>query len=257
MTLGYLASITSEITLGALVLGNGFRPINQLARETAALADALPGRFILGLGCGSQPVEHEAFGLPFRRRVGRLESTLENATASAEREACHSGRRLYPPSRREQPHTTPVPPVWIAGFGPRMLRLAATHAAGWNSAWHGPDTSVYGAQLDVLRADLDAAGRSRDKLHASVGLSILPVQGVELDRLAARIDSLQPSAGGSWPLPATEEMLAGSASRIAESIHAYQEVGADYPILNLSPAPFSLLDESLLERAGAVLRELE
>lgn len=240
VTMGYVAAVTSTITLGALVLANGYRPINQLSRESAALADALPGRFILGLGCGTREVEHTAFGLPFDHRVSRLESTLRALPDLL------AGRRVT--WQDEFVHlsdastlvTQPAPPIWIAAFGPRMLGLTATYASGWNTAWHGPDTSIFRSQLETFRAAVVAAGRKPSDVEVSVGFLVLPG-----DR-----------AGSGMAGDRADRMLVGAPERIAETLAAYAAAGATHGILNFSPSPFGRLDASLLDWAPKILQRV-
>ncbi|HEX4214213.1 MAG TPA: LLM class flavin-dependent oxidoreductase [Candidatus Dormibacteraeota bacterium] len=257
VTLGYIAALTSTITLGVLVLGNAFRPLSQLARETAALADALPGRFVLGLGCGSQPAEHRAFGLPFERRVGRLESTLRALPPLLRGERLDRRDDFIDLDDASILTTRPAPPIWVAGFGPRMLRITAAHADGWNSAWHGPDHSTFASQLAVVRRELAAAGRTEGAFEVTAGLAMLPLEGEALERAAARADGLRPrTAGPSWPSPARERMITGGPEQLAEAVRRYEAIGATHVILNLSPSPFGLLDPALPERAAAMLGHL-
>lgn len=240
ITLGYLAARTRSLTLGVLVLGNSFRAVDQLARETAALADALPGRFVLGLGCGAQPLEHEAFDLPYERRVSRLETTLEALRPLLRAERVTLDR---PPHLRLRDASTLVtetpPPIWIAGTGPRMLRLTARHADGWNGAWYGPDTSRFEQQLARVRQALREAGRGPDDLTISAGFLAIPEGGQPLAREEARIERLQPpGADASWPLPVRDRMLTGDAPALAAGLRRYRDLGVDHAILNFAPRPF-------------------
>src|SRR5438132_1610557 len=66
--------------------------------------------------------------------------------------------------------TAPAPAVWVAAFGPRMLRLTARYADGWNTAWHGPDTGRFGEELGRLRGALDDAGRDPAAVEVSAAL---------------------------------------------------------------------------------------
>jgi alkanesulfonate monooxygenase SsuD/methylene tetrahydromethanopterin reductase-like flavin-dependent oxidoreductase (luciferase family) len=150
--------------------------------------------------------------------------------------------------------TEPPPPIWIAGFGPRMMKLTATYASGWNTAWHGPDTSVFQSQLQMFREQLAAADKSPSDVDVSVGFLVLPGEGSELEMAADRADRLRPrdsTATRAWQ--ARERMLVGSAEKIVGALGAYSAIGATHGILNLSPTPFSLFDASLLERAAKIL----
>ena len=60
--------------------------------------------------------------------------------------------------------------MWLGGKGgPRLLRLAARHAAGWNTVWR-VDPGRYAAQLDEVRAACEAVGRDPATFRLTVGL---------------------------------------------------------------------------------------
>lgn len=128
-------------------------------REKAETIDEISGgRFILGLGAGWSEPEFTAYGFPYDHRLdrftesfaiirgllrdGRVDFTGAYATA---RECALAPRGPRPGGL----------PLWLGTKGPRMLRLCAEHADGWNAwyAWFGNDP----AQLPPLLAQVDAA----------------------------------------------------------------------------------------------------
>ena len=122
------AAVTSTLRLGTYVLASPLRTPAAVAWEAASLDRLSDGRFELGLGAGRPDSEQDAarLGLPFGsagERVGRLEQTLD---AVRERFAAASA----PGPRRDAVHGVqqPLPPVLVAGTGPRMVRLAAARA---------------------------------------------------------------------------------------------------------------------------------
>jgi alkanesulfonate monooxygenase SsuD/methylene tetrahydromethanopterin reductase-like flavin-dependent oxidoreductase (luciferase family) len=172
--LAYAAARTSRIELGPLVLGGPFRPVWQLGREGAALADASHGRFILGLGAGWHQPEFDAFDIPFDHLVGRLEEQVSVLKDLFEGKPVTYEGRYHRLKDAQILATAPPPPIWIAGKGPRMLRLTARCADGWNLAWGGPDPSWILDTLAALRRELEAAGRDPKTLTTSIGVSIAP-----------------------------------------------------------------------------------
>jgi alkanesulfonate monooxygenase SsuD/methylene tetrahydromethanopterin reductase-like flavin-dependent oxidoreductase (luciferase family) len=257
ITLAYLAGRTERVQLGTLVACNGFRPVGQLARAAASLADAAEGRFVLGLGSGWQQSEFDAFGHPFDRRAERLAETLEVLGGLMRgSDVTHDGR--FSRLRRARITTSAAPPtVWVAAFRPRMVAIAARFADGWNSSWHGPDTTRFVQQLETMRAGLAAVGRAGDAFEVSAGLWMLPVEGDELAAAVARADSLKPpSADATWPSPILEKVLSGEAAALAAAVRIYERLGAGHVILNLSVTPFSLFDRSYVERTRQVLELL-
>lgn len=169
------AARTSRIRLGPLVLGGPFRPVWQTAREAAALADASDGRFILGLGAGWHQPEFDAFDIPFDHLVGRLEEQVSVLKDLLDGQRVTLQGKYNTLTDGETPVTAPAPPIWIAGQGPRMLRLIARCADGWNIAWgNSPDLSWMSDTLTALRGELEAAGREPGSLTTSVGINIAP-----------------------------------------------------------------------------------
>ena len=255
VALAHLAARTRRVRLGVLVLCNPFRHPGQLAREAAALAEAAEGRLILGLGAGWHRPEFEAFGLPFDHLVSRLEETLEVLPPLLRGERVSFEGRYLRLQEAEIVTTAPAPPVWVAASGPRMLRLAARRAAGWNAAWGGPDARWYRGLLTALRRAEAAEGRV-EPLTTSAGLLALPVEGAALDRVLAGVTRLTGESEASL----RDRVAVGGPERLAGAIRGYAEAGAEHVLLSLSVAPFSGLDPTYLDRAAgavALLREAE
>ncbi|HEX9352379.1 MAG TPA: LLM class flavin-dependent oxidoreductase [Streptosporangiaceae bacterium] len=217
------AARTRRIGLGTLVACPAFRTTAQLAREAAALADASGGRFILGLGAGWHRPEFEAFSYPFDHLVGRFEEQLIAVRSLL------AGGRLTLEGRHvrlrdaEVLATAPPPPIWVAAKGPRMLRLTARHADGWNLAWGGADPGWLVEPLAGLRRELAAAGRDRSGFTVSAGVAWTPETG-------------------SGDLPSI--------------LRAYEAAGVDLVILTLSEGPVRPTRPEYLERAAGVLAEI-
>ena len=110
------------------------------------------------------------------------------------------------------------PPVLVASFGPRMLRLTARYADSWNSAWFGRPTL-----LAERRAKLEAAcaevGRDPATLEVTAGV------------LVAYPDAGEVSA----PLDNPDKILAGSAEEVAAGLRAYEELSVGHVICSLMP----------------------
>lgn len=255
MALAYLAAQTSRITLGSLVLCNSFRNPGQLAREAAALADAAEGRLILGLGSGWSRAEHEAFGFPFEGRTDRFAATLAALPTLLGGGSWNDDSGVLPLRRAQVLTTAPRPPVWVAAFQPRLLQLTAQYAEGWNTAWHGPDTGRFDAELAQLRQQIAAVGRDPAALEISVGLWVIPVAGEELAAAERRAELLKPGAApASWPSPLRERAITGTPEDLADAMLAYGRRGAQHVILNLSVTPFSHFDAAYLGRAAEAVR---
>lgn len=210
VTLGHLAARTGRITLGVLVAAAPFRHPAQLAREASAVADAAPGRFVLGLGAGWHEPEFSAFDLPFEHKVARLAEYVPLVMRLLAGERISQRGDFYTLSEASILTTAPAPPVWIAAFGPRMIELTARSADGWNAAWLEADP----ARFLELKAVVDSAQRRVERarpLAISAGLQV----------------------GSTDPRPA---------------LSAYEKAGADHVILNFGARPFLSFDPELMER---------
>ncbi|HEX6547789.1 MAG TPA: LLM class flavin-dependent oxidoreductase [Candidatus Dormibacteraeota bacterium] len=252
VTLAHIASQTSRIALGVMVLCNGFRTTPQLAREAAALADASAGRFILGLGCGSQPAEHEAFGIPFDHRVSRLEESLAVLKPLMSGSAVDHKGRYSSLEAAAIATTAPPPPVWVAAFGPRMMALAARYADGHITAWHGPDPAAFIAHRDGLRAALSAAGRPAPAVEVVAGILALPARSAEVEGVMRRAAGLAPSAGDRIE----DRVIVGGVDRIAEALAGYAELGVDHAVIAMSPWQFGRFEPDAADRLAGVIERL-
>jgi alkanesulfonate monooxygenase SsuD/methylene tetrahydromethanopterin reductase-like flavin-dependent oxidoreductase (luciferase family) len=218
--LGYAAARTSRIGLGTLVACTAFRQAGQLAREAAALADASGGRFILGLGAGWHRPEFDAFGYPFDHLVSRFAEHVLAVRRLLAGERVTADGNYVTLMDAEVLATAPPPPIWIAGGGPRMLRLTAELADGWNLAWGPLDPAWLAEPLARLQKELKAANRDRATFTVSAGISWVPT---------------------------------GDAGELTAALRAYEAAGVDLVILSLADGPSRRTRPEYLERAAAVL----
>ncbi len=223
--LAAIAARTARVELGALVLCGPFRLSVQLARESATLAEASGGRYICGLGAGWNRPEFDAIGMPFDRLVSRLEQQVDDY------------RRLL-----AEPGLMPAgerPPLWLGAAKPRMLRLAARVADGWNLAWEGDDPTRWIETAEALRGHLRDAGRAEAAFVFSAGVMAVVAEGQELEKHRER-------SGGM-------RFAGGSAGAVAASLRRYADAGCDHAILQLSSALGVDNDEAMLEPAAEVV----
>jgi alkanesulfonate monooxygenase SsuD/methylene tetrahydromethanopterin reductase-like flavin-dependent oxidoreductase (luciferase family) len=120
--LSALAAAVPRVTLGPLVLNVANRDAGTLAVMAATLQEVSGGRLVLGIGAGGGPgtpygLEQEALGRtvasdPKRRRA--VERTV-GALRQMWSDAAGGSGFLRP---------TPLPPILIAAFGPKMADVA-------------------------------------------------------------------------------------------------------------------------------------
>jgi alkanesulfonate monooxygenase SsuD/methylene tetrahydromethanopterin reductase-like flavin-dependent oxidoreductase (luciferase family) len=161
-TAAWVASKTSRLAVGHLVLCDAFRHPAVLAREVATVDQASGGRFQLGIGSGSVPAELTRFGVEVDgKRVERLAETLEVLKLLWSGEPVdYDGQFHHLRGAQQLPAPTRPIPIVIGGAGPRTMELVARHADWWNL----PGNDAH--RLSELRP---AAGDARVSLQTIVG----------------------------------------------------------------------------------------
>ncbi len=129
----------------------------DLARTALTLNDLMPGGFILGIGSG-EAESLVPFGYPFDRPVSALENALRDLRCLLDTGRMPSGcGRMGLPLEADE---RGKPAIWVAGHGPRMLRLTGEYGDGWIPAWW-MSPEEYGEKLAVIVTHAEAAGRPR------------------------------------------------------------------------------------------------
>lgn len=136
-TLAAVASATSRIAVGSLVMRSTLRPVGMLAKLAASLQDISAGRLILGLGAGDSASarEQEALGLPSLGTAERRQHLLE--TISALRallagEPWGGGQQVPPIAGPILPMPAALPQIWVGGASDAVADIAAGDADAWN-----------------------------------------------------------------------------------------------------------------------------
>lgn len=172
-TLAALAPLVPRVELGSLVMCSSFRNPALMAKMAATLQDLSGGRVILGLGSGWHDPEYEAFGYPTDHRVGRFAEDLEIAARllRGERVTFRGRWRAVTDAALLPPPARPVP-ILVAAKGERMLRLTATWADSWNTAWFGRVVERLRARLAALDAACAAVGRDPATMRRTIGIRL-------------------------------------------------------------------------------------
>ncbi|GAB2919238.1 LLM class flavin-dependent oxidoreductase [Rhodococcus aerolatus] len=167
------ALVTSRVRLGTWVASPNFRHPVTFAKEVMTLDDLSGGRLTLGLGAGGTGFDAEVLGgemLPARERVDRLaEFTDLLDELLREPVTTRRGERFSAVDARMVPGCvqTPRVPFVLAANGPRAMRVALEHGAGW--ATTGPaaadDLDGWWRGVGELAARFDdlAGGRALDR----------------------------------------------------------------------------------------------
>jgi probable F420-dependent oxidoreductase len=117
------AAWTERMRLGTGIVGVFQRGPALLAQETAALAGASDGRFVLGIGSSSDRIVEGWNGIPFEKPLSKVRATLDFLDTALAGERTETGFKL------EAPPAEPVPIV-LAALRGKMLELAVARAQG-------------------------------------------------------------------------------------------------------------------------------
>lgn len=251
-----LATVTERVRLGTLVLCSGFRHPALVAKSATTIDLLSDGRLDLGVGAGWYEDEYRAFGYDFPPVGERFELLEETVTVLGrlfgEGPATWEGRhyRLDGAYNHPRPRQEPRPPIWVGGKGgPRLLRLVASLADGWNTVWAW-SPEAYAERTAVLDEVCERVGRDPAGVRRSLGLSTLV--GEDERDLVARYRALQRWAPGGAldgePLEDwARERLVGTPDRVLERIARFAELGVEELIVSASSLPFAVYDASMLD----------
>ena len=220
-TLSAAALTTERVRLGTMVTSPNFRHPVPLAKDLMTLDELSGGRITAGIGAGTADgFDATVLGGPAwspRERADRLAEFVRLLDALLrDPETTSTGRYYSAREARMLPGCVQRPrlPCYLAGSGPRGLRLAAEVADGWittGPAGHpAQDTAAalaaVGDQVHRLADACRTAGRDPARLHRVLLTGFLPGepygsfdQAVDLAGRAAEagIDELVVH----WPVP--------------------------------------------------------
>jgi len=230
--LAALAAVTERIQLGPLVASASFHNPAMLAKKAATVDEISGGRLILGLGAGWNETEYRAFGFPFDHRVDRFEEALTIITGLLRDGAVdfagryHQARDCLLLPRGPRPQG---PPIMIGTTGPRMLRLAAAHADGWNAwfSWYGNTPEGAAALREKVDQACAAVGRDPATLDRTVAVLVQVDEG-ELRRRSGRYETPPP--------------LRGSAEELAADLRRFASEGISHVQLVVDPITIESID---------------
>lgn len=221
------AHATRRPVLGTFVLNAAFWNPVLLAREVATTARLTGGRLELGLGAGYVRAEFERAGLAYgtaRDRVDHLERTVEALTG------------LFPgPGGAHGRDGTgvplpPLPPLLLGGNGPRMLRLAARHAAvvaftGAEADPAGDDGSLRLLSAAAVEERAAAARGFAAEYGTDPDFNVLVQRVVVTGDRAAAVRELAPHAPhlDEEELLDLPTLLVGTVTEIAEQLRRGRE----------------------------------
>ena len=215
-----LATITSNVRLGPLVLGSTYRHPAVLANWAASVDQLSGGRLVLGVGAGWQENEHDQYGIelpPLRQRVDRFDEYCQVLVGLLRSESTTFAGDWFAvtdavcePKAMQQPL-----PLLIGAKGDRMLSRVARYADEWNM-WSLPPQ--FAERSGALDQRCEAIGRDPAEIHRSTQALVMLTD----DEARAR-DVVERSA--------PRVCVAGTAAHLAEVIGEWREVGVDEVII--------------------------
>ena len=178
--LALAAAWEPRLRLGTAILPAFTRSPALMAQSAAAMADAAPGRFALGIGTSSDVIVERWNGVPFvepYKKVRDMVRFLRDAFSGEKVTKTYDtfeiqGFRLG--VRLEQP-----PPILVAALREGMLRLAAREADGAIINWLAPDDVP-----KVTSVIAEAAGGAEREVVARI--FVCPSENTEVVRAGAR-----------------------------------------------------------------------
>ena len=236
-----LACSTSTVRCGSLVYSVGYRHPAVLAKAITAIDQLSGGRADMGIGAGWAVVEYNAYGIefpPVKTRMDQLEEGIQCLRGLLHDDVTSfSGQHFTLTEERNEPRPVQTKlPIWIGGGGEkRTLKIAASHADGWNVPFIGPDAFAH--KNAVLNEHCERAGRDPAAIKRAVNLGIAWTE----ESLHAQFGALAPMVRPG--------VLSGTDEEIIDRIGTYVEAGADQVNIALR-APF---DVEALERFSAAL----
>jgi probable F420-dependent oxidoreductase len=253
-TLAGIAAVTQRVRIGTLVICAPFRHPVLLARVAASIDLLSGGRLDLGLGAGWMREEFDAFGYRFGevgQRVDALEESLEVVRLLfGGGPVTYDGSTVTLRDAVLAPAPGEPPPVWVGGKGgPRLLRLAARLADGWNTVWRfSPD--AYAPKVADVRAVCEAAGRDPATFGLSVGLYSLIGEdeaaaraAFERGRAAAPGHAMAADDYASW----RADTLSGTPEQVLERVAAFGSLGVRELIVSPWVLPFAIHEPEQVE----------
>ncbi len=173
VTLSAIAARTRTLRLGSLITDVVRRHPVVTAHAFASLSQYAPGRVILGIGAGGGTSQYP-FGISLDHSVSKLEEgvrVIRSLWAARKEPVNFSGKHFTLKNAQPMFPQSEIP-IYVASYGPRMLKLTAELADGWLPESHTPET--YRITLLTIHEKMKHFGRNPDNLHGCCALILYP-----------------------------------------------------------------------------------
>jgi alkanesulfonate monooxygenase SsuD/methylene tetrahydromethanopterin reductase-like flavin-dependent oxidoreductase (luciferase family) len=262
-TLAGLAREVPRITLGTMVSPVTFRPVGNLAKVVATVADMAgtlddgAPRVHLGMGTGWHETEHDHYGFPFEdlaTRFRRLDEHLQvlRAMWDPNREGFDfDGEFASVAGARFHPTPDPRPRVIVGGSGRRKTpTLAARYADELNTVYQSPD------DCRGMRTAMDEACAREGRDPATLPLTLMTgcIVGADEDAFRARAGRVHAAIGSgdvdTWLDDLRGTWILGGPERAADHLGRLADAGVTGILLqHQAPDDLDMLDEVMAEIA--------
>lgn len=261
-TLAGLARETSAITLGTMVTPATFRPIGNLAKVVATVAEmagTLDGtpRVHLGMGTGWHETEHDQYGFPFEdiatrfRRLDEHLQVLRGMWDPAHDPFSFDGDFVTVDDARFAAVPAPMPRVIVGGTGRRKTpTLAARYADELNTVYQSPEDCA------GMRRAMDEACAREDREPTTLPLTLMTgcVVGADDALFRARAGRVHAAVGSGdlddWLDELRGTWILGGPEEAADHLGRLADAGVTGVLLqHQTPDDLDMLDEVMADVA--------
>jgi probable F420-dependent oxidoreductase len=227
--LAALARDTKTIRLGCLVTAAQYRNPAMLAKIVAGVDQMSAGRIEFGIGAGWKVAEYKAYGYDFAEAGERVDQMIDAIEICrrlwTEERATYHGKHYQVEDAvcAPKPKQRPYPPLWIGGAGPRVLRIAARLADGF----------------DIGRRPQGGGFVSEEEMRAYCN---------EIDAASKKARRERPLMTSHWSAAEAGDDAALRALR--DRVAAYERAGLDRYILSFPKERAA----EMIPRASAIVR---
>jgi probable F420-dependent oxidoreductase len=138
--LALAAAWAPSLRLGTAIVPVFTRGAATIAQTVAAMCQAAPGRFALGIGTSSDVIVEQWNGIPFERPYQRVRDTIRFLRAALSGEKVTEEYETFAVRGFRLGVTLPeLPPILVAALRPGMLKLAGREGDGAIINWLSAD----------------------------------------------------------------------------------------------------------------------
>jgi alkanesulfonate monooxygenase SsuD/methylene tetrahydromethanopterin reductase-like flavin-dependent oxidoreductase (luciferase family) len=186
--LNWIAAQTTTIQVAPNILALPYRHPAMIAKMAETFDRLSGGRLILALGAGGVDQGVRAFGLAERSAAEKVEATEEAIDIIrglwSQSRFSYVGKHFTVHDASIEPRPTRRIPIWLGGYGPKMLNLVGRKADGWLPTLHflvhflgREPESLYEMQRQIHHTAV-AAGRDPDEITYACNAAVLVKKGV-------------------------------------------------------------------------------